>query len=203
MGGRRQNKIELRGNTYIVGEGITEQYYFAHLKQLRKYNCVIKPRFFGKTSISEIDKSVKKLLLGGVTVICVFDADVSARDKTENEKLKEFRRRYAKNKQVILCESFPSIEFWFLLHYIKTTRSFQNAGEVLKELKKHMPAFSKETSFLEKQKWVEELCANGKLTTAMTHASEILAEKKNSDTGEYFPYTKIGEGIEWLENEKT
>lgn len=201
MGGRRQNKIELRGNTYIVGEGITEQFYFAHLKQLRKYNCVIKPRFFGKTSISEIDKSVKKLLLGGVTVICVFDADVSARDKAENEKLKEFRKRYAKNKQVILCESFPSIEFWFLLHYVKTTRNFQNAGEVLKELKKHMPAFSKETSFLEKQKWVEELCAEGKFITALTRASEILAEKENGNERNSCPYTKVGEGIGWLERD--
>ncbi|HPB05961.1 MAG TPA: hypothetical protein PLQ09_07830 [Prolixibacteraceae bacterium] len=64
MGGRKQNNIELRGGTYIVGEGITEQFYFAHLKQLQKYNCIIKPRFFGKTSVSEIEKSVQKLLLG-------------------------------------------------------------------------------------------------------------------------------------------
>jgi hypothetical protein len=203
MGGRRQNKIELRGNTYIVGEGITEQYYFAHLKQLRKYNCVIKPRFFGKTSISEIEKSVHKLLLGGVQVICVFDADVSVRDEAENKKLEQFRKRYGRNKNVILCESFPSIEFWFLLHYLKTTRNFQNAAEALKELKKYLPEFSKETSFLEKQKWVEELCANGKLTTAMTHASEILTEKATGINGKYFPYTKVVKGIEWFEGKST
>lgn len=98
MGGRRQNKMVLRGNTYIVGEGITEQFYFAHLKQLRKYKCVIKPRFFGKTSISDIEKSVKKLLLGGVSAICFFDADVSVRDAAENKKLEKFRKQYARNK---------------------------------------------------------------------------------------------------------
>lgn len=202
MGGRRQNNIELRGRTYIVGEGITEQFYFAHLKQLRKYDCVIKPRFFGKTSISEIEKSVQKLLLGGVHVICVFDADVSVRDETENKKLEQFQKRYRRNRNVLICESFPSIEFWFLLHYIKTTRNFQNADEVEKELKKHIPDFLKETSFLEKKKWVEELCANGKLTNALTRASEILAEKTKGDTGEYFPNTKVGEGIGWLEKNK-
>lgn len=96
MGGRRQQKLELRGNVYLIGEGITEQYYFAHLKLLQKYNCVVKPRFFGKTSISEIEKSVRKLLLGGVTVICVFDADVSMRDKVEKVKLAQFKQRYVR-----------------------------------------------------------------------------------------------------------
>lgn len=62
-----------------------------------------------------------------------------------------------------------------------------------------MPEFSKETSFLEKQKWVEDLCANGKLTNAMTRASDLLSEKTNGSTGVYFPYTKVGEGIALLE----
>lgn len=203
MGGRKQNNIELRGSTYIVGEGITEQFYFAHLKQLREYNCVIKPRFFGKTSISEIEKSVQKLLFGGVQVVCVFDTDVSVRDMAENKKLEQFRKHYSRNKNVIICESYPSIEFWFLLHFIKTTRNFHNADEAVRELKKHIPDFSKEASFLEKHKWVEELCANGKLTNAMTRASEIMAEKATGTTGDFFPYTKVGDGIGWLENNKT
>lgn len=199
MGGRKQNNIELRGGTYIVGEGITEQFYFAHLKQLQKYNCIIKPRFFGKTSVSEIEKSVQKLLLGGAHVICVFDVDVSVRNAAENKKLVQFRKRYSRNKNVLICESFPSIEFWFLLHFIKTTRNFQNADEAVRELKKHIPNFSKEASFLEKRKWVEELCANGKLTDALTRASEILAEKATGTTGDFFPYSKVVEGIGWLE----
>lgn len=199
MGGRRQNNIELRGNTYIVGEGITEQFYFAHIKHIYNYDCVIKPRFFGKTSISEIDKSLQKLLLGRAQVICVFDVDVSVRDAAENKKLEQFRKRYNRNKNVIICESMPSVEFWFLLHYMKTTRNFQNAKETLVELKKYIPDFSKETSFLEKQKWVEELCANRKLSYALKRASEILAEKTSGTTGDFFPYTKVGVGIEWLE----
>lgn len=202
MGGRRQNKLELRGNVYIVGEGITEQYYFSHLKFLQKYSYVVKPRFFGKTSISEIEKSVVKLLLGGVSVICFFDADVSARDAVEKENLNKFRRKYANNRQVILCDSFPSIEFWFLLHFLKTTRNFQSADEVLTALKRYIPDFSKDCSFLKNVKWVEDLCQDDKLTIALSHASEILAEKEKGHVGEYFPYTKVGEGIEWLERKR-
>ncbi len=205
MGARKQNNIDLRGDTYVVGEGITEQFYYSHMKYLRNYDCVIKPRFFGKTSISEIDKSVQKLLLGGAQVICAFDVDVSVRNAAENRKLEQFRKRYGRNKNVMICESMPSIEFWFLLHFIKTTRNFQNADEAVRELKKHIPDFSKEASFLEKQKWVEELCSNGKLNLAMTRASEIMAEKSTGATGDFFPYTKIGNGIGWMEknsNEK-
>ncbi len=202
MGGRRQNKLELRGNVYIVGEGITEQFYFSHLKRLKKYNYVVKPRFFGKTSISEIQKSVEKLLLGGVTVICVFDADVSAREATEKENLNKFRRKYANNKQVFLCDSFPSIEFWFLLHFVKTTRNFHSADEVLVALKQYMPDFMKERSFLENIKWVESLCQNDKLATALTRSIEIIAEKEQGHVGEFFPFTKIANCIEWLERKK-
>lgn len=85
MGGRRKRNLDLKGSVFVIGEGITEQYYFTHLKHLRKYKCVVKPRFFGKTSIDEIEKSVKKLLPGGVSVICVFDADVSERNATEKK----------------------------------------------------------------------------------------------------------------------
>jgi hypothetical protein len=48
---------------------------------------------------------------------------------------------------------------------------------------------------------VEELCSNGKLTTAIAHASEILIEKAENNAGTYFPYTKVGEGITWLEGQ--
>lgn len=200
MGGRRQNKLELRGNVYIVGEGITEQYYFSHLKFLKKFNYVVKPRFFGKTSISEIDKSVAKLLLGGVTVICVFDTDVSSRDSIERENLNRFRRKYAKNRNVILCDSFPSIEFWFLLHFVKTTRNFGTVNEILTALRKYIPDFSKERSFLEDIRWVAELCQNDKLTQALESANQILTEREKANNAIFSPYTNIVKGIEWITN---
>jgi hypothetical protein len=95
----------------------------------------------------------------------------------------------------------PSIEFWFLLHYIKTTRNFQNANEAIKELKKHLSDFSKERTFLENSKWVDDLCCDGKLLIAIKNASEILAEKEQGKVGVYFPFSKVGLGIELFENE--
>lgn len=48
MGGRRQNTRDLKPGIYIIGEGITEQYYFSHLRELYKLNCKIRPRLFKK-----------------------------------------------------------------------------------------------------------------------------------------------------------
>lgn len=157
MGGRRRRKLNLRGDVYVIGEGITEQYYFTHLKYLKKYKCVVKPRFFGKADITQIDKTVEKLLLGGVNVICVFDADVSERNATEKEKLKQFRQKYQENSDVLICDSLPSIEFWFLLHYIKTNKHFSNSKAVMKELNKFISDYVKTENYLINNQWVEQL----------------------------------------------
>jgi hypothetical protein len=171
MGGRRSKGIELKEGIYIIGEGITEQYYFSHLKKLKKYECFIKPRFFEKTSIDDIEKSVKSLLSGGITVICVFDADVSERDMKEKEKLNRFLKKYKNNKDLIICDSLPSIEFWFLLHFVKTNKAFLNSKVVEKELKKHFKDYRKTKEFLENAKWVENLTE--KLEFACKHAKSI------------------------------
>lgn len=96
----------------------------------------------------------------------------------------------------------PSIEFWFLLHFIKTTRNFRNAGEVLIDLRNYSPNFSKGKGYLENREWVRDLCQEGKLEAAIKNASDILAEKDDGDENDYFPYSRIGEVIQWLEKNK-
>lgn len=61
---------------HIVGEGLTELFYFSHLKKILGYRYSISPRLFENNSIEKIDKKIKELLDEDVFVICVFDADV-------------------------------------------------------------------------------------------------------------------------------
>lgn len=171
MGIRRNNKFDLKGSVFIIGEGLTEQYYFTHLKHLKNYKCVVKPRFFGKTSITEIEKSVKKLLQGEVSVICVFDADVSERNIVEKEKLIQLKKKYQRNKNVLICDSLPSIEFWFLLHFVKTGKHFQNSKAVERELKKFITDYNKTDNYLKNSRWVEQLVE--KLEIACDNAKSI------------------------------
>src|SRR5574344_440752 len=101
----------------IIGEGLTEQFYFTHLRSIFNYHYTIKPYFFGTTSLKDMDSKIVKVIEGGGVAVCVFDADVSERNDVEKQKLERLRKKYEKKKNVILCDSLPSIEYWFLLHY--------------------------------------------------------------------------------------
>lgn len=201
--GRRINKVRKFSRYAVLGDGQTEQYYLEHLKKVKGFKYIIRPRLFKSVTIEQADKLIQEMLKEGYDMVIYFtDYDtIMSQDKTA--KYNTIVAKYRKRTDVLICESMPSIEFWLLLHYIKTTRNFQNAGEVLKELKKYLPEFSKETSFLDKQKWVEDLCSQGKLAIAMTNASEILAEKELEHVGDYFPFTKVVVGIEWFERNRT
>jgi hypothetical protein len=170
MGGRKQKTRKLKSGIYIVGEGITEQYYFTHIKRLFGFHCTIKPRFFVNTSIAGMRKKIEELLRDDITVICVFDADVSTRDKSEKKKLEQLRNKYLNNKNLLFCDSLPSIEYWFLLHYENTNRHFNDAKAAEAALKKHIHDYEKTTQFLEKEKWVRDLCAENKLNKAVEWA---------------------------------
>lgn len=196
----REIRIKKFTSYAVLGDGHTEQYYLEHLKKIKGFKYIVRPRLFKSITIELADKLIQEMLNDGYDMVIYFtDYDTIVR-QNKLAKYNKVVARYKNRDDVLICESMPSIEFWFLLHYIKTTRNFKDADEVLKELKKYLPEFSKESSFLENVKWVESLCANGKLATAMNHAKEILVEKEQGYVGDYFPYTKFGVGIDWFDN---
>ncbi len=180
MGGRKQKVRDTKPGVYIIGEGITEQHYFSHIKRIFGFHCTIKPRFFGNTSISEMKKKIEELLRDDVFVICIFDADVSSYNEVEQKRLIKLQNKYKHQKNVLFCDSMPSIEFWFLLHYIETNRHFNNTKEVETILKRYIQEYEKTSTFLEKDKWVIDLCADNKLEHAMQRA-----KKGVEDNGSY------------------
>lgn len=100
----QRNPHSTRQVIHIVGEGLTELFYFSHIKKLMGYHCSISPRLFENNSIEKIEKKIKELLKEDVFVICVFDADVSRRSDAENKKLAALKHRYEKNKNILLCD---------------------------------------------------------------------------------------------------
>ncbi|NOU46558.1 MAG: RloB domain-containing protein [Bacteroidales bacterium] len=154
----------------MIGEGITEQYYFKHIRSLYNYRYILKPYFFGITSLTDMDRKISEVLEGGGIAICVFDTDVSQRVEAEKKKLNNLLRKYSRKKNVIFCDSMPSVEYWFLLHYQNTNRHFNNSGAVERELRKYLLTFEKSIVFLEKEKWVVDLCADNQLETSIERA---------------------------------
>jgi hypothetical protein len=130
----------------------------------------IQPRFFGTESIDGLNKKIKDVLSNEGYAIVVFDADVSTWDAAEKAKLDKMRRDFSDNDNVLLCDSLPSIEYWFLLHYKNTNRHFGTSSEVIKELKKYLKEFDKSQSFLKNEAWVREMSGDGKLDEAIERA---------------------------------
>lgn len=171
---RKIKERELKNPTItIIGEGATERYYFTHLKRLRGYNYLCKPRNFTEQTFDEMQKQIDRVLADNGIAVCVFDTDVTRTRPAEKIKYDDMRRKYAKNPSVILCDSMPSIEFWFLLHYLNTNRYFATSDEVIAVLRRFIPEFSKHQSFLSKEVWVSELLINDKMNQAITRAKEL------------------------------
>lgn len=172
--GRSINNRRLKSpNITLIGEGITEQYYFKHIRSIFDFRYILRPYYFGITSIADMERKIKEVIEGGGIAICVFDNDVSERSEIEKKKLNDLLKKYSRRKNVIFCNSLPSVEFWFLLHYENTNRHFNNAKSVERALRRHMPNYKKSLLFLEKEKWVMDLCADHKLDTANQRAKNF------------------------------
>ena len=171
---RRIKERKLKNPTItIIGEGATERYYFTHLKRLCGYNYVCKPRNFTEQTFDEMQKQIERVLADNGIAVCVFDADVTRTRPAEKTKFEDMKRKYADNPAVILCDSMPSIEFWFLLHYLNTNRYFATSDDVIDALRRYMPNFSKHQSFLSKEAWVLELLNDNKMLQAIIRAEEL------------------------------
>lgn len=176
-----KRKIATRQVIHIIGEGLTELFYFSHLKKLQGYKYTISPRLFENNSIEKIDKKIKELLDEDVFVICVFDADVSRRSDAENNKMVALKKKYGKNANVILCDSLQSIEYWFLLHYEDTCRHFQDSAATEKALKRYLPTYDKTRKFLEKDKWVKDMLASSRMEKACELAEKYQGRDSYSE----------------------
>ncbi len=127
----KERAIQSPGIT-IIGEGLTERYYFTHLKRLKGYRYTCKPRNFTEQSIEDIQKQVERVLADRGVAVCVFDADVARAKPAEKAKLDAMRKKYANRENVVICDSMPSIEFWFLIHFLNTNKYFASSRDVYK-----------------------------------------------------------------------
>ena len=149
----------------------------------------MRPRFFGQEDIFQLTKKVESVIQDGGVAIAVFDADVASWDEKERVKLEAFRKKYGKNENVIICDSLPSIEYWFLLHFADIHRLFPTSQSVCKELEKYLDGYDKNEEYLSREKWVRQLCESGNMTTAMERAK--ACNENQSYTNLPLAFTKI------------
>ena len=93
-------------------------------------------------------------------------------DEAEKKKIDDLKKKYSGKRNVVLCDSLPSLEYWFLLHYADTNKYFANCHALLQELKKFIPEYKKSEAFLQSPKWVEDMTLEGKLATAVERSKK-------------------------------
>lgn len=164
-------KQQRQERAVIIGAGLTERWYFSHLQSRFNLKIKIRPRFFGNENITTLEKRINQVLSDEGIAVVIFDADVSTWNDAEKTRLIALKKKCEKSKRIILCDSLPSIEYWFLLHYFNTNRFFGTSKAVIDELVKYVERFEKTDVFLRNPKWVEELCNNGKLEYAYERAT--------------------------------
>lgn len=201
MGRKRKYKRLLTSFT-VLGDGRTEQYYLKHLKDIRDYKYSIYPSLFDDINIETAEDKIDELLSGGCDRIVYFVDFDTIVNQGKQKKINELVQKYEDSPEVVICETMPCIEFWFLLHYRITTQEFRNAEEVVRLLKKNISSYTKSKKFLENSGWVNDLCSNDKLKKAKTNAAKILIQKESKKTGDHFPFTKVHLGIEIFEKQK-
>lgn len=188
------NRKQQQHSVTILGEGLTEQYYFTHIRSLFGYRYTIKPYFFSVTSLAEMDRKISEAITDGGYAIAVFDADVANRNDIEKRKLESIRKKYANKRNVIICDSYTSIEYWFLLHFENTNKFFKDSDATEKELRKHIPDYEKKSKFLQNTQWVKDLCSESKLKLAQERA-KLFGQNGES-------YTNLYKAFEFLDRKK-
>jgi hypothetical protein len=139
-------------------------------------------------------------------VFCVFDRDQHetfdyALNKINSMNIELKNTEYSEEDVFMAIRSIPAFEYWFLLHFIPSTKSYspletKSVGDqVIDDLKIYIPNYEK------KQKGIYKYSLDNMLIDgAKAHSKRIFENSKN--TGDINPSTNVHELIEYLENLK-
>lgn len=91
-------------------------------------------------------------------------------------KLKEAEQKLAnlKKHNICVCVSAPCFEFWFLLHFIYTTRDYSDCNNTMKELKQHWTDYTKSSS-------CEEVTVEDRVDEAIKNAQQLWEHLNQAD----------------------
>lgn len=164
---RRKRKTSVKSvpTFAFVVDGNTEIWYLQMLKRneqdQRNVQIKIKPEIPQKKNIKEQYVSVKTLAAQEFTnVFWILDLDTVLKESKETPKnkkaplqvLKECKKECEqKYKHVIIITINPCLEFWFLLHFVQTSKPFNNCTDAENELKKYLPDYQKSAKYFLRQ----------------------------------------------------
>jgi hypothetical protein len=169
------------GKTILIAcEGQKTEYnYFKAIKKEYRIAALTIKRGSGKSPLNIVQEAIKFVndqRSKGFTFDekwCVFDTEEPEISAIVQEAIK-----IGRENGFNLALTNPAFEFWYLLHYEKTTRLYSNCDEVIKDLKKYIPSYEKN--------FEDFTDIFSRMDDALNHAEEILAQHAK-DNAEEFP----------------
>ena len=196
---------KIKDSIIVIGEAITEYYYFNSLKDTyRQLN--IKPAYPKHSTgldylAQEIDKAIDD---GHSLIICVVDMDnkKEGKEKENYERFKQRREGIHKIKksgfkyEIRFIENERCTEIFFLFYFAYTSHCFQNQPELLDELNKHCE-YEKTEKFFQKHPLHQYFeGAGGDFMQALRNAAKSMKEKEETDRD--YTYSQMAELFEAL-----
>ena len=201
---------KLRESAMIIGEGITEFYYFQSLRDVYK-QVVFKPDCPKHTSISELERKIREAAEKGYThIFCIIDMD-NKNKEPERTRYKRLRAKFAKPinkpKKGISCkveffETHLCTEMFFRYYFGYTSCSYENQESLIKDLNKCVK-YEKTIEFFRKSKGLHSYFERnkrnkGSLKKAIANAEKSMKEKEKDDRD--YTYSELGRLMKALEN---
>jgi hypothetical protein len=184
----------------IVGEGETEWFYFSNMRQNENFNFKVAPDLPKHSDYKSIIQTARnKRDEGYDLVFCVLDLDRIITNDTEKKGYNLEKSKTKANKGIEFIETMPCIEFWFLLHFLKTYSSkvYLDYNQVKIPLRNYISDYEKTAKFLKPIRLYEYLNKNGNFDKANEFAIRLEEEKEESDNP-LFNFTQINNLINRL-----
>lgn len=160
---RRKGTLRKSRPTFaFVVDGETEIWYLQLLKQNEaNLRLSIKPEIPQKKKLEDQFKTVVDLAVMDYSkVFWIVDLDTYIKENRELKagvvspliELEGYKSKlYEEHDNVIIIVNNPCLEFWFLLHFKKTSRYYRKCADVLPDLKKHLVGYKKTEVFFKKR----------------------------------------------------
>lgn len=198
---------KLRESAMIIGEGITEFYYFQSLRDVYK-QVVFKPDCPKHTSIEELKIKIREAVEKGYTyVFCIIDMDNKDKEpeRTRYKKLKEeFVKPINQPKKGIFCnvvffETHLCTELFFRYYFDYTSRPYEKQDSLIEDLNKYVE-YEKTIDFFRKSKGLHGYFERngGNFKNAIANADKSMKEKENNNRD--YTYTELGRLMKILDD---
>ena len=147
---RNQPSLQGRQRICILCEGkVTEVHYFESIKRELSLSSVT----IRHVPLKEMKRHIQAMIRedpGMDEIWCVVDDDERPSVPTFTGWLSVQSNRASNGAQVASAVSVPCFEYWLLLHFKNTTKSYRAVGagnsacrQVIQELQKHLPNYDK------------------------------------------------------------